>query len=274
LLEISAGVTSHAKFNNYVVVLPCNFNHAGLRATLSAVKKLIGMRPRRQCTAGEVGIAAAADADAEEDTSTDMERWEAYQELLEGLDSTATDEQQEEQLKQYIEVAEKQYDAAGGDFSTAASESVYQKILYSGQLLVTVATKWWDNPAPCNGVCTLEVHKSGRWGGQNHSLEVRIKQLECTPMQRSWLKSPSHPEWLLCTMFGMQCPGRKALESSHSPTSMFGLLVMLLMHTPRSSCLAATAQHPAQSASCMLAVLHRRQYLLLVFGACRCTWTT
>lgn len=131
------------------------------------------MRPRRECAAGEVSIAAADGADNEEDMSTDMERWETYQGLLEGLDSTATDEQQLKELEQYIAEAEKQYDAADGDFITAASESVYHKIWYGGQLLTTVATKWWDNPAPRNGLYILDVHKSGRWGGQNHSLEVR-----------------------------------------------------------------------------------------------------
>jgi hypothetical protein len=135
------------------------------------------MRPRRQCTAGEVGIAAAADAELEEDTSTDMERWETYQELLEGLDSTATDEQQLQELEQYIAEARKHYDAASavGDFSTAASENMFCKILYGVDLLTTVRTKWWDNPAPHNGLYTLNVHKTGRWGGRNHSLEVKSK---------------------------------------------------------------------------------------------------
>jgi hypothetical protein len=66
--------------------------------------------------------------------------------------------------------------SAGGDLSTAASENTLRKTLYGMQLLTTVATKWWDNPAPRNGLYILDVHKSGRWGGQNHSLEVRKTQ--------------------------------------------------------------------------------------------------
>jgi hypothetical protein len=55
-----------------------------------------------------------------------------------------------------------------------ADLGVLQRIGYAAGLCTTLRTHWADTPAPSFGTCFMTVSKPGRWGGQNHSLQVRL----------------------------------------------------------------------------------------------------
>lgn len=109
-------------------------------------------------------------ASPEDDIPTDIKRWLAYQELL----KVCTDNDPKSQVKQlemYLDGLQQQCGTEEGDFAPAAADNIVQRIRYGGQLLTTVLTEWEDNPVP-GCIYLLDVSKSGKWGGKNHSLEV------------------------------------------------------------------------------------------------------
>lgn len=179
-------VTSYSSFSKvgifYYQVLNTSFNccHAGFRDALKAVKKVIGMRLKRQPVA-RTGWFRTAAAEKLDDVPVDLElleRCEAYEELLDSLESEDPEDQINE-LEQSIAEARKlaleRFKSSGIGVKKAASENTVGKVLYGADLLFTVSTKWCNNPAPPNGVCTLDVQKNDRWG-QSHILEVRGEQ--------------------------------------------------------------------------------------------------
>lgn len=53
-----------------------------------------------------------------------------------------------------------------------ADLGVLQRVGYAAGLLKILHVHWADTPAPSFGTCFMTVSKPGRWGGQNHSLQV------------------------------------------------------------------------------------------------------
>lgn len=200
--------------------------HGGLRELRSTLKKLIGMRPKLHTSkGGDMTTATAGDARSEQVMLSGMQTWEEYNELLDELELKSTDPvEQVQELEQYISNKKQQYKterSTGADVSSAATDNLWRKIQYARRLLTTVATNWSDNPAPDKGQYILDVRDFGRWGGQNHSLEVSATQ------QQRELLAPNMVSKLClshaaCTIM-LQLA--RTLISSTQFTSCVGLLV-------------------------------------------------
>jgi hypothetical protein len=55
-----------------------------------------------------------------------------------------------------------------------ADLGVLQRVGYAAGLCKILHIHWADTPAPSFGTCFMTVTKPGRWGGQNHSLQVSL----------------------------------------------------------------------------------------------------
>lgn len=109
----------------------------------------------------------AASLDQPMDTLENEERWEAYSELLEECGSIEALQRRLTELEA-AEAAEEE-----ALVETAETRNLRAKIGYCKDLILTLLTAWSDTPAPAFGACFMNVNDYGRWGGQNHSLEVR-----------------------------------------------------------------------------------------------------